>query len=45
MAKIHNSAIIGKDCKIGDNVFIGPYSVIEDNVKIGNDNISNLTHG
>ena len=33
MAKIHNSAIIGKDCKIGDNVFIGPYSVIEDNVK------------
>ena len=39
MTKIHNSAIIGKNCKIGDNVFIGPYSVIEDNVKIGNDNI------
>ena len=34
MAKIHNSAIIGKDCKIGDNVFIGPYSVIGPDVVI-----------
>ena len=39
MNKIHKTAIIGKDAIIGSNVKIGPYCVIEDGVKIGNDNI------
>ncbi len=39
MNKIHNTAIIGKNAIIGSNVKIGPYCVIEDGVKIGNDNI------
>ena len=39
MSKIHNTAIIGKNTVIGSNVEIGPYCVIEDGVKIGNDNI------
>ena len=39
MNKIHNTAIIGKNTIIGSNVVIGPYCVIEDKVKIGNDNI------
>ena len=39
MKKIHNTAIIGKNSIIGSNVEIGPYCVIEDGVKIGNENI------
>ncbi len=39
MNKIHNTAIIGKNTIIGSNVEIGPYCVIEDGVKIGNNNI------
>ena len=39
MSKIHNTAIIGKNTIIGSNVEIGPYCVVEDGVKIGNDNI------
>ena len=39
MSKIHNTAIIGKNTIIGSNVKIGPYCVIENGVKIGNDNI------
>ena len=39
MNEIHNTAIIGKNSIIGSNVKIGPYCVIEDGVKIGNDNI------
>ena len=39
MKKIHKTAIIGDNCKIGDNVIVGPYSIIEDNVKIANNNI------
>ena len=39
MSKVHNTAIIGKNVIIGSNVTIGPYCVIEDGVKIGNDNI------
>ena len=39
MNKIHNSAIIGKNTIIGSNVEIGPYCVVEDGVKIANDNI------
>ena len=38
MNKIHNTAIISKNAIIGDNVTIGPYSVIDDNVKIADDN-------
>ena len=43
MNKIHNTAIIGKNTVIGSNVEIGPYCVIEDGVKIGNDNIIHST--
>ena len=39
MNKIHNTAIIGKNAIIGSNVEIGPYCVVEDGVRIGNDNI------
>ena len=39
MSKIHNTAIIGKNTIIGSNVQIGPYCIIEDGVKIGNDNV------
>ena len=35
MSQIHKTAIIGKNCKIGSNVTVGPFTVIEDNVKIG----------
>lgn len=31
----HNTAIISKEAKIGENVIIGPYSIIEDDVEIG----------
>ena len=43
MNKIHNTAIIGKNTTIGSNVEIGPYCVVEDGVKIGNDNILNAS--
>ena len=36
--KIHNTAIIGDKVTIGKNVNIGPYCVIDEGVKIGNDN-------
>ncbi len=36
MNSIHKSAIISKNCVIGDNVSIGAYSIIDDNVKIAN---------
>ena len=39
MNKIHKTAIIGDNCKIGNDVIIGPYSIIGDNVKIGNNNV------
>ena len=39
MSIIHNTAIIGSNVVIGENVNIGAYSVIEDGVKIANDNI------
>tara|TARA_B100001093_G_scaffold428060_1_gene422694 strand:- start:556 stop:1335 length:780 start_codon:yes stop_codon:yes gene_type:complete len=38
MNKIHSTAIIGKNTTIGSNVEIGPFCVVEDGVKIGNDN-------
>ena len=39
MSDIHNTAIVGSNVIIGKNVVIGAYSIIEDGVKIGNDNI------
>ncbi len=39
MNEIHSTAIIGKNAIIGSNVKIGPYCVVDDGVKIGNDNI------
>tara|TARA_B110000858_G_scaffold118774_1_gene135544 strand:- start:30 stop:806 length:777 start_codon:yes stop_codon:yes gene_type:complete len=38
MSNIHKSAVVGSNVVIGENVFIGPYTVIDDNVKIGNNN-------
>ncbi len=38
MKNIHKTAIIGENCFIGDDVTIGPYCVIENNVKIANNN-------
>ncbi len=35
MAKIHPTAVIGSDVELADSVEVGPYSVIEDHVKIG----------
>ena len=43
MNKIHNTAIIGKNTTIGSNVEIGPYCVVEDGVKIGNNNTLNAS--
>lgn len=39
MSKIHNTAIIGRNVKLGSNVTVGPYCTIDDGVKIGNNNI------
>ena len=38
MASIHKTAVIGSNVVIGNNVSIGPYAVIDDNVRIANDN-------
>ncbi len=35
MAQIHQTAIIGNDVELADSVFVGPYCIIEDHVKIG----------
>ncbi len=35
MRKIHATAIIGEDVKIGGNTSVGPYTTIEDGVEIG----------
>tara|TARA_B100000401_G_C52813386_1_gene725226 strand:+ start:379 stop:1161 length:783 start_codon:yes stop_codon:yes gene_type:complete len=37
--KIHSTAVISKNAVIGKNVTIGAYSVVEDNVKIDDNNI------
>ena len=39
MNKIHKTAIISKHATLGKNVEIGPYCIIDDNVKLGNNNI------
>ena len=36
MSVIHNSAIISKTAEIGENVCVGPYAIIDDNVKVRN---------
>ena len=35
MAQIHQTAIIGNDVELADSVFVGPYCIIDDHVKIG----------
>jgi UDP-N-acetylglucosamine acyltransferase len=37
--KIHKTAIIGEKVKLGDNIEIGPYSIIDGNIEIANNNI------
>ncbi len=37
MTDIHSTAIVGSKAKIGDNVTVGPYAIIEDDVEIGSD--------
>ena len=39
MINIHNTCIVHKDAKIGNNVRIGPYSIIEENTIIGDGTI------
>ena len=39
MSKIHKTAIISKNAIIGNNVTIGAYSVIDENVKIADNNV------
>ena len=34
---LHPTAIIGKTARLGHNVSVGPYTVIEDGVSIGDD--------
>lgn len=36
---IHNTAIVPNTVKVGHNVEIGPYAVVEDGVEIGDDSI------
>lgn len=36
---IHKTAVIDKSAKLGKNVIVGPYAVIEDNVKIGENTV------
>ena len=35
MAQIHQTVIIGNDVELADSVFVGPYCMIDDHVKIG----------
>jgi UDP-N-acetylglucosamine acyltransferase len=35
--KIHSTSIIGPDVKLGSNIIVGPYAVIEGDVTLGND--------
>lgn len=37
MTKIHETAIVSKKARLGDNIEVGPYSVIYDDVEIDND--------
>ena len=42
MNNIHKTAIVSKNAIVGENVTIGAYSVIGDNVKIANNNITKI---
>jgi UDP-N-acetylglucosamine acyltransferase len=37
MTQIHSTALVSKKARIGENVSIGPYVIVEDDVEIGND--------
>jgi UDP-N-acetylglucosamine acyltransferase len=37
MNNIHSTAIVSGKAKLGDNIIVGPYAIIEDDVEIGND--------
>lgn len=37
MNNIHSTAIVNPDSKLGDNLSVGPFTVIESDVEIGND--------
>jgi UDP-3-O-[3-hydroxymyristoyl] glucosamine N-acyltransferase len=37
--EIHPSACIGKDVKLGDDIYIGPFAIIEDHCEIGNGSV------
>lgn len=37
MKMIDTTAVVGKNVKMGSNVYIGPYGIVEDNVDIGDD--------
>jgi UDP-N-acetylglucosamine acyltransferase len=43
MSNVHPTAILGKNACLGEDVFIGPFTIIEDGVKIG-DNTSVSSH-
>ena len=36
-AAIHETAILGAGAKLGSNVRIGPYAIVEDEVELGSD--------
>lgn len=37
MNNIHSTALVSKEAQIGNNVYVGPYAIIESNTKIGDD--------
>ncbi len=37
MTQIHSTALVSKKARVGENVSIGPYAIVEDDVEIGND--------
>lgn len=39
MPDIHHTAIIGKNVRLGENVEVGPYTIIEGNTEIGDDTV------
>ena len=37
MTNIHQTAIVSSKATLGENISVGPFSIIEDDVVIGND--------
>jgi len=37
MTKIHATAIVSPNAKLGDDVYVGPYCIINENVEVGNE--------